>query len=144
MIGTSKKFSKSLFQGNDPKSRKVVKEYLSKQGIIVEDNPNKFGVDLISKDNTFQVEVEHRLVWKEDEFPYDEINVPERKAKFFIENYIAYFILSCDYSGLGMIDGTTIRKYLIDENLKMSPNKYVKENEYFYKIPKSAFKWIKL
>jgi hypothetical protein len=37
-----------------------------------------------------------------------------------------------------------LMKYLIDDNLKESPNKYVRENEYFYKVPISAFRWAKI
>lgn len=144
MFGERKPFSKSLFQANDPKSRKIVKEYLAKQGIIVNDNSNKYGVDLISEDQSLHVEVEHRLIWKDDEFPYAEINLPERKAKFFCANHIAYFILSCDYSHIGMIDGKTLMRYIVDENLKESSNKYVRQGEYFYKLPKIAFKWDKI
>lgn len=144
MIGLRKPFNKKLFSNNDPKSRKVVKEYLAKQGIIVNDNDNKYGVDLISEDLSLQVEVEHRNVWTEDVFPFSEINLPERKAKFFVENKIAYFILSGDYSHMGMIDGKTIMKYIVVENLKESSNKYVRAGEFFYKIPCDAFKWVKL
>jgi hypothetical protein len=144
MIGIKKSFSKKLHRQNDPASRRIVKEYFSKQGIIIEDNPDKFGVDLLSKDGTLKIEVEHRLVWIDDDFPFAEVNVPERKAKFFVENSVAYVILSRDYSRLGMIDGKTLRQYIVDFNLKESPNKYVKENEYFYKIPRNIFKWVKL
>ena len=144
MYGTRKPFSKSLHQKNDPQSRKIVKEYLAKQGIIVQDNPDKYGVDLISEDQSLQVEVEHRLSWTNEEFNFDTVNLPERKAKFFVANHIAYFILSCDYSRIGMIDGKTLRNYIVDENLKESSNKYVRQGEYFYKIPSDAFKWDKL
>ena len=144
MIGEHKKFSPKLFRQNDPTSRKVVKEYLAKQGIVVNDNTNRYGVDLISEDGALQVEVEHRLVWDDDDFPFSEINVPERKAKFFVENSIAYFILSRDYSHIGMIDGKILRQYIVDYNLKESSNKYVREGEYFYKVPKDAFKWDKI
>lgn len=144
MIGVSKKFSKTLYKANDPKSRRVVKEYLAKQGILVEDNDNRFGVDLVSKDGTLQVEVEHRLVWTGEDFPYAEVNVPERKAKFFVEKSVAYFILSRDYSYIGMIDGKTLKPFIVDLNLKECSNKYVKENEYFYKVPTKAFKWDKV
>ena len=144
MVGIHKRFDKALFKANDPKSRKVVKEYLLKQEIPVEDNPNKFGVDLISKDGSLQIEIEHRLVWVNEEFPFSEVNLPERKAKFFVENSIAYFILSKDYSYIGMVSGIVLRKHMVETNLKESSNKYVRKGEYFYKIPKSAFKWDKL
>ncbi len=141
MLGKHKKFSKSLHRKNDPRSREIVKEYLNKNGIQVEDNPNKFGVDLISEDGTLQVEVEHRNIWQSEDFPYEEINVPERKAKFFVQQSVSYVILSKDYSHIGLIDGKEIMKHIIDDNLKMVSNKYIKQGEYFYKIPKSAFKW---
>jgi hypothetical protein len=144
MIGIKKPFSKSLHRSNDPKSRRVVKEYLKRNGIEVEDNPNKFGVDLISKDGTLQIEIEHRLVWTSEEFNFDTVNLPERKARYFTSNNVAYLILSCDYSRMGMVDGKTLRHYIVDENLKESSNKYVRRGEFFYKIPRDAFKWIKL
>lgn len=144
MIGVSKPFSKSLHRSNDPQSRRVVKEYLKRNGIEVEDNPNKFGVDLISKDGTLQIEVEHRLVWDSEEFPFAEINVPERKAKFFVTESVSYAILSKDYSHVGMISGKEMLRHIVDENLRESSNKYVREGEYFYKVPKSAFKWAKV
>lgn len=144
MIGKHKPFSKSLFNGHDPKSRTIVKDYLAKNQIMVNDNPNKFGVDLISEDGTLKIEVEHRTVWKEEEFPFALINVPERKGKFFTEECVSYAILSENYSHIGMISGKELKKYIVDENLAENRNKYVREGEYFYKIPKEAFKWDKI
>lgn len=144
MYGEHKRFNAALHRGNDPKSRTVVKEYLSKNGLIVEDNSNKYGVDLISKDGTLQIEVEHRLPWVEEEFPYAEINVPERKAKFLREGNVQYIILSRAYDRLGIIMGRDIKSFIVDENLVMNPNKYVKNNEYFFKVPSTAFRWVKV
>lgn len=144
MIGEYKEFSKALFRQNDPKSRKVVKEYFTRNNIPLEDNTDKYGVDLLSKDGSLQIEVEHRLVWDSAEFPFDDINVPERKAKYFVENHICYVILSKDYSHIGMIDGKTLRKYLTVDTLKESSNRFVKKGELFFKIPKSEFKWDKI
>ena len=144
MIGKHKKFSKKLYSQNDPKSRKIVIEYFKKQGIILRNNENKYGVDLVSEDGKHQYEVEHRLIWETEEFPYDEINVPERKAKFFVDKCVSYVILSRDYSQLGMINGKELAKHIKDENLKESSNKYIREGEYFYKVPKSAFQWKKV
>jgi hypothetical protein len=144
MTGIHKPFSKELHRQNDPKSREIVKKYLAKQGIIVEDNTNKYEVDLVSKDGSLQIEVEHRLSWTEEIFNFAEVNLPERKAKFFVCNHIAYAILSKDYSHIGMIDGKTLMKYITSENLKESSNKYVRQGEFFYKIPRSAFRWDKI
>lgn len=144
MIGEYKKFSKTLHNQNDPKSRKIVKEYFKKNDILLEDNPDKYGVDLLSKDRTLQIEIEHRLVWTDPEFPFEEVNVPERKEKYFLENHICYVILSRDYSHIGMIDGKTLRKYLTYDTLKESSNRLVKQGELFFKVPKTEFKWDKI
>ncbi len=144
MKGEYKQFSPSLYRQNDPKSRKVVKAFFLRNKMPLDDNRNKFGVDLISKDGTLQIEIEHRLVWDSVEFPFDEVNVPERKAKFFVENHICYVILSKDYSHIGMIDGKTLRKFLTDKTLTECANKFVKEGEMFFKVPKRAFVWRKI
>lgn len=144
MMGEHKEFSLALFRQNDPKSRKVVKEYFNRNNIPLEDNIDKYGVDLMSKDGTLQIEVEHRLVWDGAEFPFDEVNVPERKAKYFVENHICYVILSKDYSHIGLIDGKTLRKYLTIDSLQESSNRFVKKGEMFFKVPKSEFKWDKI
>lgn len=144
MLGESKKFDRTLHQGNDPKSRQVVKDYLAKQGFIVEDNTNQYGVDLVSEDGAIQVEVEHRLPWTGERFPFSEINVPERKAKFFRNGKVHYVILSKDYSRLGIILGKNIQTFMGNDNLVENPNKFVKNNELFFKVPCNQFRWIKI
>lgn len=136
-----KPFDKKLHAANDPPARKIVKEYLKKQGIIVEDNLNQFGVDLVSPDGSLQIEVEHRLSWKEEEFPFDQVNIPRRK-KYLGEGNIQYFILSCDFTHLGMINGTRVKPYIVDDNLKESSNRFLRYGEFFYKVPKNEFKWV--
>ena len=138
-----KPFSRELHRANDPPARKVVKEYLKKQGILVEDNPNQFGVDLVSADGTLLIEVEHRLPWREEEFPFEQVNIPRRK-KYLGEGKIQYFILSHDYSHLGMINGAGVKQYIVDENLHLNKNRFVADGEFFYKVPRNAFRWVKL
>lgn len=139
-----KPFSRSLHQGNDPQSRKVVIEYFLKMGIPLKENPNQFGVDLLSRDGTLQLEVEHRLPWVDEIWPFADINVPERKAKFLAEGKAQYIILSRDFSHMGIIRGEDIKQYIVKENLHLNKNKYVRDGEYFYKIPIQKFKWIKI
>lgn len=142
MKGSYKQFDQKLFNQNDPKSRSVVKNYLAKNNVIVDDNNNKYGVDLVSEDGKVKIEVERRLVWKNERFPFNEINLPERKAKFFKENNVSYAIVSEDYKRIGLIHGKNIQQYINDTNLKENPNKFVNSGELFYKLPKTAFKWI--
>lgn len=144
MIGKYKKFDKDLFEKNDPTCRQIVKKFLLKNNIVVDDNPNKYGVDLLSEDESVQIEIEHRLSWVKDEFPYSEINVPERKAKFFSSGKVSYVIVSKNYSHIGVITGEKIKKYINLDNLKESSNKFISSGEMFYKIPKTDFKWVKI
>jgi hypothetical protein len=142
MYGERKPFSKSLHSSNDPQSRRVVIEYFRKQGIPLKENTNQFGVDLLSPDGTLQIEVEHRLPWTEAEWPFADINVPERKAKFLAEGKAQYIILSRDFSRMGIIRGEDVKEYIVDENLHLNKNKFVKDGEYFYKVPTDKFKWV--
>jgi hypothetical protein len=144
MKGAYKQFDQKLFNQNDPKSREVVKTYLAANNIPVDDNPDKYGVDLISTDGSLKIEVERRLVWDYFEFPFNDINLPERKAKFFVENNVAYIIVSKDYSRLGIINGKTIKEYINTKNLKENRNRLVDSGELFYKLPKDKFKWVKV
>ena len=144
-FGKQKKFSKSLHAANDPKSREIVKEFYKKEhNIILNDGASRYGVDLVSDDEKTQVEVEHRLIWKEPKFPFSDINVPERKKKFFADGKVDYVILSLDYSHIGHITGKKIKKYMEDEFLKESSNKHIRHGEYFYKVPTDAFTWKKI
>jgi hypothetical protein len=111
----TKKFSKKLFEQNDPKARKIAIEYFKKFNIRLEDHPNKYGPDLKamckfcfeagytldsceicgSEDEPwrerefvppFYVEVEVKRVWKGDEFPWATVQFPERKAKYIYQS----------------------------------------------------------
>ena len=142
MYGERKPFSRALHTSNDPQSRRVVIEYFKKQGIALNENANQYGVDLLSPDGTLQIEVEHRLPWTDAEWPFADINVPERKAKFLAEGKAQYIILSRDFSRMGIIRGEDVKQYIVDENLHLNKNKFVRDGEYFYKIPILKFKWV--
>lgn len=141
MHGIRKRFDKELFLRSDPKSRRVVKEYLAKQGIIVKDNPNKRGVDLISEDGSLQFELEHRPPWVDEDFPFSDVNVLARK-QYLGEGKICYIILSRDFKRLGIITGEVLKEYIKDSNLHHHRNKNVYEGEYVYKVPTEKFKWV--
>lgn len=144
MFGERKPFSRDLHQSNDPKSRRIIIEYFQKKGIPLQDNKNQYGVDLVSADGAVRIEVEHRISWRTDEWSFPDINVPERKAKFLSDGVTAYAILSCDFSHMGIIQGQDVKPFIVDTNLHLNKNKYVKNGEYFYKLPISKFKWVTL
>ena len=141
MIGKSKPFSKRLHASNDPKSRAIVKKFFAERDITLVDHPNQFDIDLTTEDGKLRVEVEHRLNWDEHDFPYTEVNVPERKAKFFQNGTTHYVILSENYKRLGFIGASKIQKFMKPECLKESSNRFMKEAEYFYKIPQTEFEF---
>lgn len=144
MIGEYKSFSKSLHSKNDPQSRTVVIRFFKKKGIPLLENPDKYGVDLISPDGTLQIEIEHRLSWDAPEFPFPDINIPERKAKFFGDDKTQYVILSKDYEYMGVLRGKDMQEYIHNANLHENKNKFVKNGELFFKVPVNKFKWVKV
>ena len=143
MESETKPFEKSLFDENDPKSREAVKVYFASRGLTLLDNEDKYGVDLISEDGQLKVEVERRPVWDKDEFPFKDVNVPSRKAKFFNAG-ASYVIVSSDFTRIGVINNKAILKFIGTETLKESSNRYVASGELFYKVPKEQFIWKKI
>ncbi len=141
MIGRSKPFSKTLHARNDPKSRAVVKKFFAERGVELVDHPNQFDIDLVTTDGLLRVEVEHRINWDTPDFPYKEVNVPERKAKFFETGNAHYVILSKDYTRLGFISAKKIQAFIKPDCLKESSNRFMKEAEYFYKVPQTEFEF---
>jgi len=127
-----KRFDLNLYKQYDKKGREKVKKYLSKI-YIVKDNPDRYGIDLLlylnNKSHGY-VEVEHRTqaAWNAI-FRDGILNVPERKRKFFKNGKTLYFAVGPDEEML-IVTGTDIIKSPLQEN----PNKYVKHDEYFYKV----------
>lgn len=144
--GKIKKFDIELFNNNDPKARKVVKKYFKKYGFSLEDNLEKYGPDLFDASNGFFIEVERREVWKNEEFPFEDVHLPERKAKYFLNSKldVHYVIISENYKYLGIIFFEKILPYLKDKYLKESSNKFIRSGENFFKIPKEEFIWVKI
>jgi hypothetical protein len=120
-MSTRKPFDKKMFDATDNPAREVIREYIGRSGLFVRDNPDTYGPDLIVykgfKPLSF-VEVEVKLVWKPEQnvFPWDTIQLPERKLKFL---------------NLGLlIHDHVVAKSPIEE----VKNKYVKGGELFCRI----------
>lgn len=130
-----KKFDKSLYEENDKIGKTKVLNYLRNLGIEAIENPNKYGIDIMIA----SIEIERRPIWKGSKFPFDTINIPIRKEKFF-KNNIKYFVLNNDCSYALICDSEKIVECSKIEN----SNKFVKNNELFYSVPISFFKIVKL
>ncbi len=132
-----KRFSKELYQANDARATGVISGYLSQWGLVAEQNPNKYGVDLLvrrpeSPEHFLGVECEIKLVWSGPEFQYDTIQLPERKGKYrAIPQPLEYWILNRECTHV-----IVIPEYLLDSfEPVVVPNKYIRWGEKFYQIP---------
>ena len=130
----------------DDAGRDIVKGFIQKTSggkIVVEDNPDQYGVDLVLKKKDEIIgyaEVEVRRSWNTKAFPFPDLNVPSRKAKLLKNKATTYFFsINNDHTAMFFCEGRVI----LDSPLKMSPNRYLSE-EYFFKIPLSKLMYIDL
>lgn len=135
MKNNPKKFDKALFDEHDSPAKKVVKEYFQREGIILEENKNRYGIDLVNIEDEqikMGIEVEHRTNWRGDSFPYTTINVPYRKFKFLNSQYKTFFCaVNEEMTAIFVLDMEELKNCEIREN----KNKYVKEGELFFSVP---------
>jgi len=127
-----KRFDNQLFQKYDQLARDVTTAYLESLGYAVSEHPDRYAQDLIAytRDNEFCVECEVKLVWEVSEFPYPNVQLPERKKKFF-NAPTQFFIWNKPLEHAMTFwshDVATLQPVEV-------PNKYVYSGEYFYQIP---------
>jgi len=133
----TKKFNKNLYNQYDHVGKKFVAKILRKKHgddlKIVGDNG--FGVDLeFYKDGKKigTAEVEVRNNWRDNNmFPFDTVNIPYRKKKFFIDGACLYFSINKNLTRCLIIPEKVILESPVQEN----PNKYVLKGEKFFKVP---------
>lgn len=85
----NKKFDKILHDQYDDLGKKVVIDYLSRFNLVAKEGFNKYDIDLeVYKENNLigYAEVEVRTCWQNGHFPFDSLDIPERKWKFFEQN----------------------------------------------------------
>ena len=94
-----KPFSQDLYDNNDWVKHLFVDILNSVDTHNARINPNQYGIDIITDDFDFEVEIKHN--WKGKEFPYDTMHYANRKRKFispssffvtFNSNATRYFI----------------------------------------------------
>ena len=138
-----KKFDKNLHAKFDKAGRGAVKKWLTQQGYEVEDNENRYVVDLIIKRNGDIVgyaEVEVREVWKGEKFPYEDLNIPYRKRKLFQNDLkTLFFSVNCDLTHMLWCDAKTI----LNCRTQILSNKYAR-NETFFKVELNKLKYVTL
>jgi len=101
-----KPFNVDTHAAHDASGKQTVLRFLRQLGIDAEENPDKYGVDLLGKniDNTW--EVEKRPEWV-DEWPYRTVHVPNRKEKF-LQLSMIYAVVNKDLSKIMFCSSTII------------------------------------
>ena len=128
----TKRFSKADFDRYDKAARVRTKQHLVLNGYSVQEHPDRYAQDLIAtrEDESICVECEVKVVWSGQTFPYDTVQLPQRKAKFFNVPTLFYIW------NKELTDAMTFRSEdIIDLTPVEVPNKYVYKGEYFYQIP---------
>lgn len=126
-----KPFNKELFENNDKTAREITKSfYKDRYGFSINDNPNIYGADLMWENHLIECEIKN--VWKDDIFPYSNVQIPERKSKIFLHRDFWEFIM--------INNNLTVLLSLDKEQILSSPivevnNKYISKGEYFYQVP---------
>ena len=139
-----KRFCQDLFKENDEPAREAGKRYWdSVDGVRVEDNPDKYGPDLIvnTMAGSFYCEVEIKKIWKGKEFQYDTLQIAERKGKYLsLPLPVSYIVFNDDQTYGYLCQGSV----LADSPLVEVPNKYNWSGEMFYQIPISKLTLIEV
>lgn len=142
-----KRFSKYLFEENDEKAKNTVEALKDLFGVDeFKDSTTRYHIDREGYRNgshVVNVEVEIKQHWKDghESFPFEDINLPLRKSKYFELDLPTYFVIfSADCRG-GMIFSDRTAKNSPQVEV---PNRYVPKGELFYKIPLSRASHFKI
>ncbi len=143
----NKRFSSNLFKNNDEAAKNAA-EFLKEFFGVDEftDGDTKYSIDrkgYRNEHHCINVEVEIKQHWKNghNPFPFEDINLPQRKEKYFDLDLPTFFVIfSADCQGCVIFSDRTAK----NSKLVEVPNRYVPKGEYFYKIPINKAAHIKL
>lgn len=140
---TAKRFSKELYTENDTLARAAGKRYWLSIGCTVEDNPDRYGPDLIvtADYGKHYCEVEIKRVWSGKDFQYPTLQIPARKQKNLLYEMPCTFIVFNNEQTHGFLC-THIQ--LVRAPIVEVPNKYVYAGEKFFQIPINELKLIEV
>ena len=141
--GRRKSFNRQLFEQHDRPARFVVRNYFQQSGVLLIDNPDLYGIDLISPDNQYRVEVEHNLRWLGGPYPYSTFHLLGRKEDT-LKKATHYVIVSEEYSNLAIVQQPILQQYLQPEYLQEVSNTMLGEGEYMFRIPTAVVEFVEL
>ena len=144
MLPTNREFDFESFKQNDQLGRYCVKQFFKTRGIEAKDNPDRMGVDLkiTGKSSAsgrvyknFGVEVARSPYWNGGLWPFESVNIPLRKEKFFSSRCL-YALVNRSGDRIMLIDSNKILGSIVRE----IPTKAKPAGELFYDIPLERFK----
>jgi len=130
-----KPFSQPLYDKNDD-AKLLVLQWLQANNIVAWINPDQYGIDLLSFDRSFEVEVKHN--WKGETFPYASVHLPGRKIKF-ANSKSMFVMLNSDRSHALLVDGGTVA-----ESPQITKNTVYSDGETFIEIDVSKCGLVKV
>lgn len=136
-----KRFDKDLYDSNDSTARTAGKKYWRSFNYQAEDNPDRYGADLIVNTGweVFYSEVEIKRVWSGPLFKYDTLQIPERKRKFTVLDMPCMFlVLNNEQTHAFVCSSDLLSKSPVVE----VPNKYVYKGEMFFQVPVSELLYV--
>lgn len=130
-----KLFDKELYTKHDTSAKKTIKKIFKDSHWSIKENEKKTAVDfLVFKNNKHiaYLEVEVKMNWNTEKFPYDDVQWPERKKRYAeLDKPTIFLIFNHDLSQYL----TTTGEILLNSKLEMVRNKYVRYGENFFKVP---------
>lgn len=133
-----KRFDRELYNQTDKLAKTKLFSLLEyNDNIQASENPKKTGVDILvtnpdTGDLLFNIETEIKRVWKGEKFPYESVQIPERKKKYTGLGKPTLFVMfNEDQTKYLVIRDTD----LISSPLVEVPNKYVYKGELFFQVP---------
>ncbi|MDB4744181.1 hypothetical protein OAL45_00475 [bacterium] len=126
----NKKFDRSLHDQYDDLGKRAVIDYLSRFDLIAKEGEDRYDVDLeVYKRGKLigYAEVEVRTCWESGTFPFDTLDIPERKWRFFKEKTenTAFYSVDKDLSAMFWCSASKIisKGFVIHKYNKYSTNK---------------------
>ena len=136
-----KAFNEKDFTDFDQLARDKARTYLEKTGYTVEDNLDRFGVDLVCQcehGKKFAVEVEVKKGWSGD-FKFATLHIPFRKSKF-INGSTLFFVFSSNLYSVAIVTSNTLKNSPIVD----VPNYKMPQGEKFFDVPVNKVKLVRL
>lgn len=144
IIMVYKSFDYKLFEENDPIARRKAICFLESRGCKVEENIDKYGIDLLASKNGKKcyVEIERRgkKNWYCGDLLYPTLHVPSRKEKYLGKKF-AYLVMSYKMDRIAWLAPSKVKLFFITNDIIEVPNCYVPNGEKFFDIPKEEWEF---